>query len=116
MSKLTPEQEKVYERIWEEKLNNLNGRTLTDEDWRNIKWGIGLSTVCCAGASIGFRGLYKYSKPFNNYAKTWRKLTFAAWASTALMCLTPAFSLPMRIPYKSYIEENYRQPTGLPTS
>ena len=34
---LSPEQEKVYEKIWQEKLHNENGRTFTGEDWSLIK-------------------------------------------------------------------------------
>lgn len=93
-------------------MHSLNGRTLTPDDQYTIKKGIGLSVLAFAGAVVGFRGVYKYSKTFNHFVNSWKKLTFVTWVSLMMVCWSPALVLPMKIPYQTFIDEYYRRPTA----
>lgn len=109
MANLSPEEEKIYEKIWSDKLNNYNGRSITPENWTTIKWRIGISLLAFTGFSVGLSQLYKTNASFRNYTTNWKKLSFLTCLTVGFLCWLPALGLPMLLPYKEFVRENYQR-------
>jgi hypothetical protein len=60
--------------------------------------------------SITYRLAFKNIKSFRDYTTRWKKMTSIAWLSATMICLTPVLIIPMKVPYKTYILENFNRP------